>query len=296
MKFELKDASKKCTKLRMGIYGISKSGKTLTSLYIASGMSEKIGVIDTQGGQSNFHADKVKFKMMELTNFSSKSYIEAIKYCAKNNIEFLIIDSLSDEYKWMLEMVDKSNEKDGRRAWAHLDPDHETLLNTIKQYPGHVIATMRGNLENLVEKDESSGQKQKKSCSGFIQKKGVEATFDFMMEVDVNSIGYLWGARDHFKNRKINEPGRQFGEEILIFINEGEKVVLATPEQIQHFEDLCTTLSLKPEQITQRLESKGFYSKETVTESAMKQFIDSLEIALKAKVTKETQGAVHANN
>jgi hypothetical protein len=295
MKFEIKKASKKNTKLRMGIYGISKSGKTLTSLYIASGMSEKILLIDTQGGQSNFHADKVSFDILELNHFSSKSYGEALKWAAKNNYPFVIIDSFSDEYKWMLEAVDKSPEKDGRRAWAHLDPDHEILLHVIKQYPGHVIATMRSNLENIIEKDEANGQKQKKACSGFIQKKGVEATFDFMMEIDINSVGHIWGGRDHFKNKKINEPGKQLGEEILAFINEGENIVLATEEQIKMFDSLCSTLNYTEEQINRKLEGKGFYSKESLPSDEIQKFIGSLEDAVKAKIAKDTQGVANAN-
>lgn len=293
---EFVTGSKKKAKLRMAIYGISKSGKTLSSILIASGIADKIGIIDTQGGQSHIHSNYGKYDVLEISDFSSKSYISAIKKAESLKYPVLIIDSLSDEYMWMLETVDKSNARDPRKAWREITPDHEKMLKTITQYNGHVIVTMRGKMQDITETNENNGQKIKKECLGFIQKAGVEYAFDFILQIDAKNVGHMWGARDKFKDMVIDKPGKEFGKELIDWLNEGEEIVLAKPEQIQEFERLCTTLAIKPEQVSQKLESKGFYSKETVTESAMKQFIDSLENALKAKVTKETQGAAHANN
>jgi AAA domain len=283
MKYELKPASKKQGRLRMAIYGISKSGKTLTSLLIASGISEKIGLIDTHGGQSHLCSDYLPFTVLEITEFSSSSYYSAIKYMESQNFPFLIIDGLSDEYLWMLESVDKMNMKDPRKAWGSLNPSHEKMLNAIKQYNGHVIVTMRGKLHEITEENER-GQKIKKECMGFVQKAGLEYAFDFMLQIDEKNIGHMWGARGKFKDMVIEKPGKDFGKELIDWLNDGEPLKLATQEQIQRFDGLCSMLKLPAEKVKEKIESKGFYSKETVTEPAMNTFIDSLEEALK-KIT-----------
>lgn len=54
-------ATKTAAKLRLSLMGPAGSGKTFSALKIASALSSKIAVIDTEHGSASKYADKFRF-------------------------------------------------------------------------------------------------------------------------------------------------------------------------------------------------------------------------------------------
>ena len=79
--------------------GLSKSGKTYTSLGIAhtlAGESGKVAVIDTENASASKYAEQFpSFDVCELESFHPDGYVSAIKEAERLGYDVLIIDSLT---------------------------------------------------------------------------------------------------------------------------------------------------------------------------------------------------------
>ena len=100
---ELKKASRKAAKIKLGIQGPSGSGKTYSALQLAYGLTgdwSKIAVIDTENHSADLYAHLGEYQVLGLTKpYSPERYIQAIDTCEKAGIEVVIIDSTSAEWE-----------------------------------------------------------------------------------------------------------------------------------------------------------------------------------------------------
>ena len=159
-------ATRQHARLRMALIGPSGSGKTYTALTIATGLGQRIAVVDTErGSASKYAGDLFNFDVLELEQFSPRQYVQAIQAAAQAGYEVLVVDSLS--HAWIgkggaLEMVDhvtaRMKSSNSFAAWREVTPEHNALVDAILHSPCHVIATMRAKTEYLVEKDERTGK------------------------------------------------------------------------------------------------------------------------------------------
>src|SRR5215472_15848035 len=92
-----KPAIKRNAKLRLAIAGIAGSGKTRTSLTLATALAKglPIALIDTEHGSASKYADDFQFDVLELANFDPRNYINAIHEAERAGYAVLIIDSLT---------------------------------------------------------------------------------------------------------------------------------------------------------------------------------------------------------
>jgi hypothetical protein len=103
MTFAHKDAIPGGRRLRLGIAGPSRSGKTLSSLRIATGMAEKIGkpvfFIDTDNEFALDYAGEFKFQHVDFPPpHTSERYMEAIQYCVEQGAGVIVVDQISHEH------------------------------------------------------------------------------------------------------------------------------------------------------------------------------------------------------
>lgn len=151
---ELKKASRKKVKLRLGLSGASGFGKTYSALLLAFGMTNdwsKIAVIDTENGSAELYSDLGEYNVITLTApFSPERYIEAIQTCERAEMEVIIIDSITHEWEGKggcLEIADQvtqaSTSKNSYAAWAKVTPRHQRFIDSILQSRCHVITTVR---------------------------------------------------------------------------------------------------------------------------------------------------------
>lgn len=96
----LRTAQRKQAKIKLALQEPSGSGKTFSSLLLASGLTDwsKIAVIDTENHSADLYADLGQYNVLQLSQpFTPERYIKAIETCEQANMEVIIIDSISQE-------------------------------------------------------------------------------------------------------------------------------------------------------------------------------------------------------
>lgn len=226
-KMKFKKAEKTQSKLRLAVYGPSGSGKTFTALRMATGMGGAIGFIDTERGSAQKYADRFNFDVMDLDDKSIVGgYIPAIAVAA-SQYPILIIDSLSHGWEELLEEVDQLARVKFRgntwSAWSEGTPKQKQLINTILNYPGHIIVTMRSDTEWSQEKDERGKIKPVKIGLKPRQGKGIEYEFDMLMELNLEH--YATVSKDRtgkYQDKIIEKPGEDFGRDLIAWLSAGQ--------------------------------------------------------------------------
>src|ERR1700750_723736 len=99
---ELKVATRKQVKLRLGLSAVSGGGKTYSALLLAKGLVgdwSKIAVIDTENESASLYAHLGQYNTITLTApFTPERYVEAIKACEAGGMECIVVDSITHEW------------------------------------------------------------------------------------------------------------------------------------------------------------------------------------------------------
>lgn len=232
MELQIKKATKLQTKLRLGIFGVSGSGKTLTSLKIMKGLGvNKIGIIDSERGRSNVYADQFDYDVLELPEPKSvELYIAAIKMMAANGYDGLIIDSAThawDELKDKVEIIARAKFKGNSwAAWSEGTPIQKRFIEAFTTYPGHVILTMRS--KTLWEQADENGKKKPVRIGlGFEQRPGTEYELDMLIQMDPDHTATILKAYDsmgQFQDAIIARPGEELGRQLALWLAGGSAV------------------------------------------------------------------------
>jgi hypothetical protein len=226
---EFKKATKINRKLRLALTGPTGAGKTYSALAIASGLSDKVALIDTEHESSTNYADDFDFSVLVLKHFSPQNYIEALKEAA-DKFEVVVIDSLSHAWNGKggaLEMVDQvaaRNKGNTFSSWREVTPWQNRLIDAIVSAPFHVIATMRSKMESqMILNPENNRTEIKKLGMAPIQRDGVEYEFDIVGEIDAQHRLIFTKSRiKSFADRLIENPGADIGKEILAWLSSGK--------------------------------------------------------------------------
>lgn len=205
---ELRKANRRKTKLRIGLAGMAGTGKTLSALLMANGLTswDKIAVIDTENGSGDLYVGREingvkigEYNVYTLTApFSPARYVEAIKKCEKAGVEVIILDSISHEWEGAggcLEMVDQlkmnSRSKDAfTQGWSKVTPMHSSFIQTILQSDCHVIATTRKKTEYAIERGDDGKNKPQKMGLKDITREGFDYEVTLYFEIEQNHFAY----------------------------------------------------------------------------------------------------------
>jgi hypothetical protein len=226
MTFQFKKATKEQAKLHLAIFGPSGSGKTFTGLRLATGLGGSVAVIDTERGSASKYADRFNFDVLDLPRKDINTYCEAIAAAGQAGYAVLVIDSLTHAWHELLEEVDKLASAKYRgntwSAWSEGTPKQRRLVNTILDFPGHVIATMRTKTEWTVEETDRGKTKPIRVGLAPEQGKGIEYEFDLLMEINVAHIGTVIKDRTgKYQDQTIDKPGEELGRELAAWLSEG---------------------------------------------------------------------------
>lgn len=222
-------ATKAKSKLRLAVFGPSGAGKTYSALRIASGMGDKIAVIDTERGSASKYADRFTFDVLDLPTKTIDVYVEAIKAAAAAGYPVLIIDSLSHGWQELLEEIDRMAKAKYKgntwSAWSEGTPKQRRLVDAILEYPGHVIATMRSKTEWTTSTDDRGKSRPERVGLAPEQGKGIEYEFDMLMEMSVDHVANVIKDRTgKYQDALINKPDETFGKDLVEWLNSGETV------------------------------------------------------------------------
>lgn len=222
-------ATKAKAKGRIGLCGPAGAGKTYTALKLASGLGDKVAVIDTEHGSASKYADEFDFDVLELTSFHPQNYIDGIKEAEKAGYDVLIIDSLS--HAWMgkdgiLEQVDRTTAKqktaNSFTAWKDVTPIHNQLVEAMLSSKLHLIATMRSKMEYVLVTDERGKKVPQKVGMAPVQREGMEYEFDIVGDMDFDNSLIISKTRcKALAGEVIKKPGLETAQVIKDWLTDG---------------------------------------------------------------------------
>lgn len=222
-------ATREQLNLRMALCGPTGSGKTYSALSIASGLGQRIAVIDTENRSASRFADRFQFEVCELDQFAPENYVRLI-HEAENDFDVVIVDSLS--HAWMgkggvLDMVDKAGARqqgNNFAGWRTVTPKHNDLVDALIRCKAHLIVTMRSKMEYVLEKDERSGKTvPMKVGMAPIQRDGMEYEFDIVGDMDAENRLVITKSRCiELAGGVIDRPSKLLGEQLKAWAETGE--------------------------------------------------------------------------
>lgn len=231
-------ATKEAVRLKIAIEGVTGAGKTYSALVLAKTLGGKVAMIDSERDSGRLYADRFDFDHANLVNHSIDSYRAAIAEAAKAGYSTLIIDSLSHE--WMgrggaLEEVDRAPGRDKfTSGWRTVTPRHNTLIDDILAYPGHVIATLRKKMDYVLETNERGQAVPKKVGLAPVQRDGVEYEFTAIFDIEASGVVTITKHRlgdvlDRIKTTMRREDFEKVGAAMLAWASDGKAAPVAAP-------------------------------------------------------------------
>lgn len=194
MTFELKKSARRAAKIRLSLQGPAGSGKTMSALLIAYGLTSdwnKIAVVDTERGSANLYSHLGDYYVLALEEpFSPERYMEALKVCEVSGIECIILDSISHEWSGpggCLEIHEKATSAmkipNSFTAWASVTPRHQAFIDSILQSKSHVITTIRSKTEYIIG-ERNGRQVPQKIGMAAVQRDGYEYEVTISLDID----------------------------------------------------------------------------------------------------------------
>lgn len=227
--FVLRKATRKQVKLKIGLAGPAGSGKTMSALKMAYGMTgdwSKIGVLDTENRSSELYSDLGEFNVISFEPpFSPERYIEAINMLiADTEIEVIIIDSMSHEWEGKGGVLEIHNNMTGNSFtnWGKLTPRHNRFIDSIVQADKHIICTMRAK-SDYVMTEKNGKQVPEKVGLKAITREGVDYEFTLCFDLDIKH--YANASKDRtslFIDKPESILSEEAGRKLLEWANSGE--------------------------------------------------------------------------
>jgi hypothetical protein len=244
---QLRKATRKKAKIRLGLSAVSGGGKTYSAILIAKGLCgdlSKVAIIDTENGSADLYAHLGDFNVLPLTApFTPERYIEAIKSCEKAGMQVIIVDSISHEWDGKggcLEIVESLGGK--YQDWAKVTPRHQAFIDAIIHSPSHIITTVRRKQDYEMIKD---GNKVRIEKAGLkeITREGFEYELTINLELDMHHNATASKDRTQlFMNKPAFVPSEKTGELIANWCEQGEESFNIQPGSDWYNKvDDCTT-------------------------------------------------------
>lgn len=236
---QLRKASRKKSRMRLGLSAVSGGGKTFSALLIAKGITgdlSKVAVIDTENNSADLYAHLGDYNVLPLSgNYKPENYIAAIKECEKAGMEVIIIDSITHEWDGKggcLEIVESLGGK--YQDWAKVTPRHQAFIDAILQSSCHIITTVRRKQDYEMVKD---GNKVKVEKGGLreITREGFEYELTINLELDTRHNATASKDRTGlFMGKPAFVPSEDTGKLIVDWCEQGEESFNMNPGSEWH--------------------------------------------------------------
>jgi hypothetical protein len=184
---QLRKSERKQANIKMALQGSSGSGKSLSALLLAKGLSDnnldKVAVIDTENGSADLYAHIGNYSVLQLQPpFTPEKYIEAIEICEKAGMEVIILDSISQVWD---ELIDFHSKLPGNSFanWNKVTPRQKAFINKILQADAHIIATMRTKQDYVLQQKDGKYVPEKVGLKA-VQRDDVSYEFTIVFDID----------------------------------------------------------------------------------------------------------------
>lgn len=228
-KMLFKKAERKKVKLRIGLAGISGSGKTYSALCLAQGIGKKIALIDTENGSASLYADRFEFDSVDLNPpYTVPKFLEAMKAAEQAQYDVLIMDSISHEWAGDGGLLSKKEALDARGGnsfvnWGGITKEHEQFKAAILNCGIHLICTMRSKQEYAIETNDKGRSAPKKLGLAPIQREGMEYEFTTMFDIASDHTASTSKDRTGLFEGTIEKMTPQIGEKFIKWLSEAKE-------------------------------------------------------------------------
>lgn len=166
MTFQIRKAERKQAKLRIGLFGSSGSGKTMSALKLARGLTDwnKICILDTENNSADLYSHLGDYNVINIeAPYTPEKYIEALNAATNAGMEVIIIDSITHEWAGkggILELSDELGKaaKNSFMVWGKLTPRHNAFIDAITSCPVDIICCGRSKQEYVINQQEKNGK------------------------------------------------------------------------------------------------------------------------------------------
>jgi len=206
---KLEQAKRNQVKLRLGLSGPSGFGKSYSALLMAYGLTNdwsKVAVIDTENNSANLYAHLGNYNVLSLNHpYTPERYAEAIKTCENNDIEVVIIDSVSHEWNGKGGCLQLHEQMGGRfQDWAKITPRHQAFIDAILASKCHVITTTRRKVDYSLDSAQNGRTKVVKHGTKEITREGFE--YELTVNFELVNDNHLAKASKDRTGLFMNKP------------------------------------------------------------------------------------------
>lgn len=238
---QLNRAERKNVKIKLGLQGSSGSGKTMSALLLAYGLTNdwtKIAIIDTENHSAELYSHLGAYNVLNLEPpFSPERYKEAIEVCKKAQMEVIIIDSISMEWDYILEQHSQLA-GNSYTNWSKFTPRHHSFVQSILQANAHVICTLRAKQDYVLNEKNGKFVPEKVGLKS-IQRDGLDYELTIVFEIDIKHNAVATKDRTElFSGKSEFKISAETGREISEWCKKG---IVIEPDY-QPFIDACETV------------------------------------------------------
>lgn len=185
---QLRQSERRKAKIKMALQGASGTGKTMSSLLLAQGLTNgnfsKVAIIDTENGSADLYAHLGNYNVLSLQPpYTPENYIKAIDICEQAGMEVIIIDSISHAWDELLDFHSKLA-GNSFTNWAKVTPRQKAFTDKILQCNAHVIATMRTKQDYVLNQKDGKFIPEKVGLKA-VQRDGLDYEFTLVFDVDI---------------------------------------------------------------------------------------------------------------
>lgn len=201
MAFEVKKAKRQRRPLKIGLEGLSGSGKTFTALRLAfamrrAGIGKRIVIADSENESAELYdgieadGERWEYEVCPIPPEKQNpvGYMEAYEYLVGQGFDIIIVDSMTHAWKGALSRVDEiaqRNKGDKFGAgWRAVSPEQEKMMRVMTDPRAHLITTTRVKGEYERVEGASGKDKVKKVGMKADQRDGLEYEYDCVVRLD----------------------------------------------------------------------------------------------------------------
>lgn len=222
--------------VKVALMAPSGGGKTYSSLRLATGMKNKLAemgekceilMLNTEAKRGYYYADEFEYSIIDVPSpHTPEKYVDLIKEIEKDDTNYiLIMDSSSHEWEGTGGCLEIAQNLGGSfQAWGKVTPRHNKFIEAIADSEIHIIATMRGKDQYVMETNDQGKSTVKKLGVGSKQREGFEYEFTvtFLLDQKTNMAESQKDNTHIFENDGFSLLSESHGSRLIEWANSGD--------------------------------------------------------------------------